>query len=114
MMDHVDVIRSYYQAYEASDRGAVEELLSSRFTFTSPLDDNIDRARYFAKCWPGNEHITRFRLDQVAVDGDHALIRYEATETAGTTFRNVEHFAFDGDYVSHIDVYFGAVPDSLS
>jgi len=105
-----DLIRSYYRAYETSDRSVVEKLLSDDFTFTSPLDDRIDRATYFAKCWPGNEHIERFRLDQLVLDGDQALIRYEAAESAGTTFRNVEHFELDGQQITHIDVYFGALP----
>jgi ketosteroid isomerase-like protein len=111
--DVTDLIRSYYHAYETGDRAAVEHLLSEDFTFTSPLDDRIDRATYFERCWRYHEQLRAFRLDQLVIDGNHALVRYEAEETAGTTFRNIEHFELNGQQrVTHIDVYFGALPDN--
>jgi hypothetical protein len=105
-----ELIRSYYRAYETSDRSVVENLLTADFTFDSPLDDRIDRATYLAKCWPGHEKLTEFRLHQIAVEDDHALIRYTAEQSDGSTFTNVEHFHLDGPRISHIDVYFGATP----
>ena len=42
-----DLIRKCYAAYETNDRKAVENILSDDFTFSSPLDDHIDRATYF-------------------------------------------------------------------
>jgi hypothetical protein len=44
--------RSMYRAYESGEREVVEELLSEDFTFYSPADVGIDRARYFERCWP--------------------------------------------------------------
>jgi hypothetical protein len=73
----------------------VESFLSADFTFTSPLDDRIDRATYFAKCWPGHEHIRAFHIAQLHVNGDHVLVRYDAENTDGTRFHNVEHFVLD-------------------
>jgi ketosteroid isomerase-like protein len=110
-MDVAEKIRSYYRAYETSDRAVVEQLLSNEFTFTSPLDDRIDRATYFSKCWPGNDHLQSFTLHQLVVDGQHALIRYEAEWDDGTSFENVEHFELGRDQVTHIDVYFGSLPN---
>jgi ketosteroid isomerase-like protein len=108
----MDLVRSYYYAYEASDRALLEKLLSDDFTFTSPLDDRIDRATYFAKCWPGHEHLRLFHLLQVTAEGDHLLIRYQAESTDGTTFCNVEHFELAEDQrVAHVDVYFGSLPE---
>ncbi len=52
-----DIIRRYYEAYEAKDRQALAELLSDPFSFSSPLDDHIDKARYFERCWPNSENI---------------------------------------------------------
>jgi ketosteroid isomerase-like protein len=102
-----DLIRGYYRAYETDDRAAVEAFLSPDFTFTSPLDDRIDRATYFVKCWPGHERIRAFHLAQLLVDADHALVRYDAVNNDGTGFQNVEHFVLDGHRATHIDVYFG-------
>ena len=113
-MDAAEQIRSYYHAYETGDRAVVEQLLSNEFTFTSPLDDRIDRATYFAKCWPGNLHLRSFTLHQLVVDGQHALIRYEAEWGHGTSFENVEHFELGRDQVTHIDVYFGSLPNDSS
>jgi hypothetical protein len=107
-----DVIRSYYRAYETSDRALVESLLSDDFTFSSPRDDHIDRARFFAKCWPFHEQLRTFHLLQVGIDGDHALVRYQAEKIDGDGFCNVEHLELDQARrrISHIDVYFGALP----
>ena len=52
-----EIVRRYFAAYEAKDRTAVDELLTSDFTFTSPFDDHISRATYFQKCWPQSERI---------------------------------------------------------
>lgn len=112
MTTMADRIRAYYRAYETGDRAIVEQLLSDRFTFTSPLDDRIDRATYFAKCWPGTEHLRHFEIRQLIVNDGYALIRYEAESTDGSRFENVEHFELDGNQVNHIDVYFGSLPDS--
>jgi hypothetical protein len=107
-----DVIRSYYRAYETSDRALAESLLSDDFTFSSPVDDGIDRATFFAKCWPFHEQLRTFHLLQLGTDGRHALIRYRAEKIDGDGFCNVEHLELDQDRrrISHIDVYFGALP----
>jgi ketosteroid isomerase-like protein len=102
-----DAIRDYYRAYQDDDRTTVEKLLSADFVFTSPQDDHIDRATYFAKCWPGHEDLRAFRLLHVTFDGDDALVRYQATRNDGTGFQNVEHFEFRGTEVTRVDVYFG-------
>ena len=109
-----DLIRSYYRAYETSDRPLVETLLSGDFTFTSPRDDHIDRASFFAKCWPFHEQLRTFHLLQLGIDGDHALVRYQAQKIDGDGFCNVEHLELDQDRrpIRHIDVYFGALPGS--
>jgi ketosteroid isomerase-like protein len=44
------MMRAYFAAYENKDRPAMEALLSDDFTFTSPRDDHINRATYFARC----------------------------------------------------------------
>jgi hypothetical protein len=50
--DIEELIRKCYAAYVAQERGAIEPLIAEDLTFTSPLDDHIDRATYFERYWP--------------------------------------------------------------
>ena len=53
--DAVGVARAAYEAYVAKDRAAIERLIADDFHFTSPLDNGIDRATYFDRCWPNSD-----------------------------------------------------------
>jgi len=105
--DVATVVRSYLRAYEARDRRAFADLLAPGFRFTSPLDDAIDAARYFERCWPGGAGTT-FRVEKLLVDGDEAFVQYEARRGDGAPFRNVEHIRVAGDEIAEIVVYFGS------
>jgi uncharacterized protein YndB with AHSA1/START domain len=48
------------EAYVAKDRAAIERLIAGDFHFTSPLDNRLDRATYFARCWPNSERFNGF------------------------------------------------------
>ena len=61
MSDRADLIRAMFAAYRANDRGRVEEALADDFTFTTPFDDGIDKATYFARCWKTADWIERYR-----------------------------------------------------
>lgn len=65
----VKLLRRYYQAYETGDLGAIESVLHEKFTFSSPEpeDDRIGQAKYFQRCWPQHERITKFDLLDVCV-----------------------------------------------
>jgi hypothetical protein len=84
-----------------------ESLLHPQFTFTSPNDDQIDRRGYFERCWPNHESIAAFDLVDVCADTALALVRYQASQSVGPGFGNVEQLEFVDGQVSHIDVYFG-------
>jgi ketosteroid isomerase-like protein len=43
MTDDTELVRSLYRAYQQQDRDALERLIAPGFTFSSPLDDRIDR-----------------------------------------------------------------------
>jgi hypothetical protein len=47
-------------------------------------------------------------LERIVVDGDAAFVTYRCVTTDDKSFRNTEFFAFDGDRIRSIDVYFGA------
>jgi ketosteroid isomerase-like protein len=103
-----DLIRALFAAYHASDRNKVEAALSDDFRFTSPYDDRLDKATYFAKCWKSTDWIASQELERILVDGDQAFVTYQCRAKDGKSFRNTEFFIFAGDKVRSIDVYFGA------
>jgi ketosteroid isomerase-like protein len=103
-----DTIRAIFAAYLSDDRKFVEDAFSEDFRFTSPYDDSIDKPIYFERCWNGSDWIERHELERIFVEGDEAFVTYRCVAKDGRTFRNTEFFAFDGDKVKRIDVYFGA------
>ena len=48
---HEHLIRSLFAAYLANDRQQVSAALADDFRFTSPFDDDLDKATYFERCW---------------------------------------------------------------
>jgi ketosteroid isomerase-like protein len=104
--DRIDLVRRYYASYEKDDRDALDAAVTPSFTFTSPLDDRIDRDAFFARCWPMHERITSFTLLDVCADESHALVRYLGAMNDGSEFSNAEHLEFVDDAIEHIDVFF--------
>ncbi len=103
-----EIIRAIFAAYLSNDRKVVEDALSDDFRFTSPYDDEIDKATYFERCWRNSDWIERHELDRIFVEGDEAFVTYKCTAKGGKNFRNTEFFTFAGEKVKRIDVYFGA------
>jgi ketosteroid isomerase-like protein len=103
-----DLVRAIFAAYHANDRKFVEAALSDDFRFTSPYDDGLDKATYFARCWSNTDWIARHELERIFVDGDQAFVTYLCVAKDGKSFRNTEFFVFAGEKVASIDVYFGA------
>jgi ketosteroid isomerase-like protein len=106
--DRAATIRAIFAAYLANDRKAVEESLADDFTFTSPYDDQIDKATYFERCWKNSDWIERHELEKILVEGDEAFVTYKCMARGGKSFRNTEFFGFAGNKIRRIDVYFGA------
>lgn len=103
-----DLVRACYTAYETKDRAALEGLLSDDFTFSSPVDDHINRARYFERCWPNSQHLSSFEIKDLLVEGNHVCVRYDAHTSTGMTFGNVEYFTVRGGKIKEVEVYFGS------
>ncbi len=102
------VVRAYFGAYESENRDAAELLLAKDFTFTSPNDDNIDRATYFERCWPQGDAARDQTIEKIVVEGDKAFVTYTCATGNGKSFRNTEFFTFSGEQIASVDVYFGA------
>jgi ketosteroid isomerase-like protein len=103
-----EIIRAIFAAYMSNDRKVVEDALTDDFRFTSPYDDEIDKATYFERCWRNSDWIERHQLEKIIADGNEAFVTYRCVAKGGKKFRNTEFFTFVGDRVSRIDVYFGA------
>jgi ketosteroid isomerase-like protein len=105
--DRLQLARDAYRAYETGDRRIIEELLTDDFVFYSPADVGIDRATYFARCWPNAELIKSFEFKRLLEAGDEVIVTYESTKTEGIRFRNTEVLTFAGDKIGKVEVYFG-------
>jgi ketosteroid isomerase-like protein len=106
--NRAEIIRAIFAAYISNDRKAVEDSFTDDFRFTSPYDDEIDKATYFARCWRVSDWIERHELEKIFVEGDEAFVTYKCLAKGGKNFRNTEFFTFEGDKIKRIDVYFGA------
>jgi hypothetical protein len=101
------VARGCLEAYVAKDRAAIEALIDKDYHFTSPIDNALDRATYFARCWPNSKEMTGFDYIYQAEDGDRAFIVYQGHTRGGKTFRNSEVHAVRNGKVIATEVYFG-------
>src|SRR5918993_3454817 len=107
----VAVARAAYEAYAAKDRAAIEALIADGFHFTSPLDNRIDRATYFARCWPNCERIEGFDFVHLVPHGDRVFVTYEGRGAGGHRFRNTEIVTVRDGRIAAVEVDFGwAIP----
>jgi ketosteroid isomerase-like protein len=103
----VTVVRACLQAYVDKDRAAIEKLIADEYRFTSPLDNALDRAAYFERCWPNSDAMAAFTVIHEATNGERAFVTYEARTSTGKCFRNTEvHTVRDGRLIA-TEVYFG-------
>jgi len=105
--DSIAIARASYEAYVSKDRAAIEALIAPGFHFTSPLDNRIDRATYFERCWPNAGSTDKFEYVRLIENGDEVIVTYELTKTDGKRFRNTEVLTFAGDKLTKAEVYFG-------
>jgi len=105
--DVVAIARAAYEAYVAKNRAAIEKLIAADFRFTSPLDNRIDRATYFARCWPNSERIDGFNFINLVPDRDRVFVTYEGHTQNGERFRNTEIVSIRGGQIVDVEVYFG-------
>src|SRR5258705_11459970 len=104
--DIVAITRAAYEAYVAKDRAAIENLIAPDFHFTSPLDNRIDRANYFARCWPNSKTITGFDFINLVHNRDRVFVTYEG-KAKDRAFRNTEIVTVRNNQIVDVEVYFG-------
>ena len=84
--DKAAIIRAIFAAYLSNDRKAVEDAFTDDFRFTSPYDDEIDKATYFVRCWRVADWIERHELEKILVGGNEAFVTYKSSpRTAGVS-----------------------------
>jgi hypothetical protein len=105
--DPVSVARRSYHAYVEKDRVAIESVIGNAFHFTSPLDNRIDRATYFERCWPNSSKTAGFEFINLVGDGERAFVTYEGQSTSGKRFRNTEILTVRNGKIVEVEVYFG-------
>ena len=88
--DNAALARACYDAFVSKDRASMEKLLAEDFHFTSPLDNRLDRAAYFARCWPNSVTIASFDFVHLVQEGERVFVTYEGGGTDGRRFRNTE------------------------
>ena len=103
---NIAVARAAYETYVTKDRAALEPLIADDFHFTSPLDNRIDRATYFKRCWPNSERAEGFDFIHCVPDGDRVFVTYEAV-MGGRRLRNTEILTLRADQIIDVEVYFG-------
>lgn len=107
-MTKAGIVRDVFAAYLAQDREAAERLLADDFVFTSPQDDRIDKAAYFARCFPTTDRLASQELLEVlAAAGDDVFVLYEYTLRTGQTYRNTEIHTVREGRVREVQVFFG-------
>ena len=102
-----EIVRQVFSAYERNDRARAEAVLAEDFTFSSPPDPHLDRAGYFARCWPNSEAIKSFRFRTFMEDDRQVFVTYELEKADGSKGRNTEYFVVDRDKITRCEVYFG-------
>jgi len=107
-MKSTDLIRKYFDVFHARDREAAYAMLSDDFTFSSPLDNKIDKKAYFERCWPNGDHLSAFEIEKVFGEGDEVFVTYSCAQSDGTRFRNTEFFRTEAGRLTQVEVYFGS------
>ncbi len=107
-----DVVRAAFTAFTHQDRTGAERLYAPEYVFTSPQDDHLDRATFFAKCFPTAPLLG----DQVVLavepfGTDEVFAYYEYDGSDGGRYRNTEvHRVVDGR-IRATSVFFGGRVD---
>jgi len=101
------LIRSYFDTWRTGNRAVMEAALTEDFTFTSLRDDHIDRQAFFDRCWPMAGSFESFDIHRILIDGDQAIVMYDARNKTGERFHNTEILRMSGPRIRSVEVFLG-------
>lgn len=107
MNDYTQLAKDYYHAFGTGDRTRVEDILAGDLLFSSPPDPRLDRAGYFARCWPGAGKGQAYRFVRLKQFDNEVLVTYEQMLGDKPTGRTTEILTFEDSRIKRIEVYFG-------
>lgn len=102
----IELAKAIFAAFVTRDLNTAERLIAETFSFTSPLDNALDRKAYFSICWPNSKRMTSVKFCQICNDQDRVFVTYEA-DLNGTRFRNTELLTINEGKIYTVEVYFG-------
>ena len=105
--DAVSIACAAYAAYVSKDRAAIEALIAGDFHFSSPLDNRLDRAAYFARCWRNSKTTEDFEFIHLVQHGEQVFVTYEVCSKGGRRCRNAEIVTVRRSKIVEVEVYFG-------
>ena len=105
--DNTKIAKASYEAFAQQDRTAFEKLVGPDFSFTSPIDNQLDQKTYFERCWPASSQFVAFDFIYLVPLGDQVFVTYEASRKDGTRFRNSEVLTIQLGKIVKVEVYWG-------
>lgn len=99
-------VKKALQAFVDKDRNAIEAVIGDPYSFTSPMDNALNRETFFARCWPNSATFTEMNFIRGAEDGEWAYLTYEGVAN-GKRFRNTELHRVQNGRIIETEVYFG-------
>ena len=106
-LDPIAIAKQVYEAYVTKNRAAIEALIADDFHFTSPRDNRLDRATYFARCWPNSLTTARFTFIHLVRDGERVFVTYDLNTKDDGAFRNTEILTIRNGKLVEAEVFFG-------
>jgi hypothetical protein len=70
-----------------TEKGKNAKTLADGVGHTLTTSRRIDRATYFARCWPSSATLAGFDFIHIVPDGDLVFVTYEGRNTSGKRFR---------------------------
>lgn len=83
-------------------------LYAEDFSFTSPQDDHIDKAAFFARCFPTTGRLKEQRILHITpADDELVFVYYEYELKTGDKHRNVEAITVRDGLIREVQVFLG-------
>src|SRR6476659_6476234 len=108
LTSHTNLAHAMSAAYDSRDRDAIEPIIVPAFRFWSPLDEVIDRATYFERCWANHATIDSIEVLRChEISNTEVVATYVLHKADGNRAQNTEIITFDDRQAVKAEVYFG-------